>query len=114
MKVLIIGTVDAISYRLLNKKLNQLIEKSQCFLFYVLCGYIGQNKSDKTELGELWAKKNGAPVLYTSAFSEEKLMHRLLFKADYAIFILDGTSLINNIFMQYKMMGKHGSAIKRK
>ena len=39
-------------------------------------------------------------------------MDKLIFKADYVIFILDDSPLTKNIFMRYKMSGKHGSVIR--
>lgn len=99
-------------YNLLDKQLNKLIEDSKCYLFTILCGRVeGQEKKEKT-LAQLWAANNGAPVYYFTEKSEDLLINKLLFKADYIIFILDGNPLINNIFMKYKMMGKHGSVIR--
>lgn len=113
MKVAILSGGSApLYYRLLDNKLNELIESSQCFLFYILCGYVKDGKSKEPTLGELWAKNNGAPILYISEKSTEKLLTRLFLEADYIIFILDGNPLINNAFMRYKMMGKHGSVIR--
>lgn len=99
-------------YRLLDNRLNELIESSQQYLFYVLCGFVEGNKSKEESLGELWAKQNGAPIIYIHGKTVDELMHRVLLKADYIIFILDGNPLINKAFMRYKMMGKHGSVIK--
>ena len=113
MKVAIIGAAGALNYRLLDKKLNELIESSGCYLFYVLCGYIEGKKSEETEsLGEIWARNNGAPTLYIHEKTVDKLIDKMILKADYAIFILDGNPLFNNILMRYKMTGKHGSVIK--
>lgn len=111
MKVAIIAATGALNYRLLDNKLNELIESSGCYLFYILCGYIEGRKSNEETLGELWAKNNGAPTLYIHEKTIDKLIDRLIFSADYAIFILDGNPLINNAFMRYKMSGKHGSVI---
>lgn len=113
MKVAILtAATGALEYRLLDKKLNELIETSQCFLFYILCGYVEGRKSKEKTLGERWAKNNGAPILYISEKSTERLLSRVLYQADYIIFILNGNPLINNALMQYKMMGKHGSVIR--
>lgn len=112
MKVAIIGAAGALEYRLLDNKLNELIETSQCFLFYILCGYVKDRKSNQETLGEKWAKVNGAPVLYVVEKSRDRLYARLFLEADYIIFILNGDPLINNLFMKYKMMGKHGSVIR--
>lgn len=112
MKVAIIGAAGALNYRLLDKKLNELIETSGCFLFYILCGYIEGKESEEETLGELWARKNGAPTLYIHAKTIDKLIDKMILKADYAIFILDGNPIINNMFMRYKMAGKKGSVIK--
>ena len=114
MKLAIVAAAGALNYCLLDKKLNELIETSQCFLFYVLCGYVEGKKSKEKTLGELWAEKNGAPTLYIHAKTANELIDKLVFKADYAIFILDGNPLINNTFMRYKMTGKPGSVIYNK
>ena len=99
-------------YTLLDNKLNQLIESSGCYLFTVLCGgVIGQERKEKS-LGELWAKNNGAPIMYIFEKTEDKLINQIFLKANYVIFILDGNPNINNIFMRYKMLGGHGSVIK--
>ena len=113
MKVAIIAATGALNYRLLDNKLNELIESSGCYLFYILCGYIEGRKSEEETLGELWARNNGAPTLYIHEKTVDKLIDRLIFSADYAIFILDGNPLINNAFMRYKMTGKHGSVIRK-
>ena len=112
MKVAIIAAAGALNYRLLDKRLNELIESSGCYLFYILCGYVEDRKSKEPTLGELWAKKNGLPVIYISAKTTNELIDKMIFQADYAIFILDGNPLINNAFMRYKMTGKHGSVIR--
>lgn len=113
MKVAILSAATgALEYRLLDKKLNELVETSQCFLFYILCGYVEGSKSKEKSLGELWAEKNGLPVVYISEKTTEKLISRVILEADYIIFILNGNPLINNTFMKYKMLGKHGSVIK--
>lgn len=113
MNVAIIGAATgALEYRLLDNKLNELIETSQCFLFNILCGYVKGQKSDEKTLGERWAENNGAPTLYISGKSKEELCNKLFYKADYIIFILNGNKEVNNLFMKYKMLGKHGSVIK--
>ena len=112
MKVAIIAATGALNYRLLDNELNQLIETSGCYLFYVLCGYIEGKKSNEETLGEKWARINGAPTLYIHAKTDNDLIDKMIFKADYAIFILDGNPLINNAFMRYKMAGKRGTVIK--
>ena len=112
MNVAIIAATGALNYRLLDNKLNQLIETSGCYLFYILCGYIEGRKSNEETLGEKWARINGAPTLYIHAKTADQLIDRLIFSADYAIFILDGNPLINNTFMRYKMAGKRGSVIR--
>lgn len=96
-------------YQLLDKHLNKTIEETQCYLFNILCTY---NINSERSLGEEWALKNGAPILYISEKTTERLISRVFEKANYIIFILDGNPFINNLFMKYKMMGKHGSVIK--
>lgn len=112
-KVIIVAAVGALNYRLLDEKLNLLIEESGCYAFYIFSGYVNGEKSKYTRLASKWAKENGCPVIKILENSEEKLLDRMILKADYAIFILDGDPLINNIFMRYKMSGKHGSVIRK-
>ena len=102
----------AYRYRLLDNKLNELIEASECYLFSFLCGYIKGRQSQEETLGEMWAHKNGAPIFYITENTVEELLNKLFFKADYIIFFLDGTPLIDRAFMKYKMLGKRGSVIR--
>lgn len=113
MKVAVLSAKISDKYlNLLDKKLNELIETSQCYLFYILCGFTeGRNDSPKT-LGELWAEKRGAPTLYISEKTTDALLRKTFLVADYVIFLIDGNPIINKALMQYKMMGKHGSVIK--
>ena len=113
MKVAILSSRTApLYYDLLDKKINSLIETSQCYLFYILCGFTeGRNDSPKT-LGEIWAERNGAPTLYISEKTTDLLLNRLLLEADYIFFLLDDNPLIKRTLMKYKMMGKHGSIIR--
>lgn len=113
MNVAIIAATGALNYRLLNNKLNELIESSGCYLFNILCGFVEGSNSKEESLGELWAKKNGAPVIYIKEKTADKLIDRMILKADYAIFILDENPIIKKAFMRYKMTGKHGSVIKK-
>lgn len=96
-------------YILLDEQMNKLIEDSGCYLFTMLCG-----QQEETELGKRWAAVNGAPVRYLKASSSADLLGQLIKKSDYIIFILDGTAAINNAFMKYKSLGKHGSVIRLK
>ena len=113
MNVAVIAAATVpIYYEMLDKRLNSLIESSQCFLFNILCGTVEGSKSNEETLGEIWAKNNGAPILYITEKTTEKLINKLFYKADYIIFFLDGNPLINKMFMKYKMLGKHGSVIK--
>ncbi len=113
MRVAIIAATSALNYRLIDEKINALIESSGCYLFTILCGSIEGKKSKEAKtLDEIWAGRNGAPVEYIFAKTENELIDKMIFKANYIIFILDDSPLIKNIFMRYKMLGKHGSVIK--
>lgn len=114
MNVAIIAATNALNYRLLDNKLNELIESSGCYLFNILCGFVEGDNNEEKSLGELWAKNNGAPVIYIKEKTVDKLIDRMILKTDYAIFILDEENpIIKKIFMRYKMAGKHGSVIKK-
>ena len=113
MKVAVLSAKTSDKYfNLLDKKLNELIETSQCYLFYILCGNLEDGKPIPRTLGEIWALKNGAPILYISEKTTEALLRKTFLVADYVIFLIDGNPIINKALMQYKMMGKHGSIIK--
>lgn len=113
MRIAIIAATGALNYRLIDEKINALIESSGRYLFTILCGSIEGKKSKEAKtLGEIWAGRNGAPVEYIFAKTENELIDKMIFKADYVIFILDDSPLIKNIFMRYKMSGKHGSVIR--
>ena len=113
MNVAIIAAGTApLYYEQLDKRLNSLIEKSGCYLFTILCGRLADQERRGISLGQQWAVANGCPVRYITAKTEKQLIDKMINLTDYAIFILDGNSQINNIFMRYKMEGKHGTVIK--
>lgn len=113
MYVAIVTAATApIYYKVVDKKLNQLIEESQCYVFTLLSGYVKGHKSEEPTISERWAKQYGLPVFYISGKTIDELIDRLIYKADYAIFVLDGSPLIKNAFMRYKKSGKHGTVIK--
>ena len=112
MNIAIIAADGALNYRLVDKKINEIIEKTQDYGICILCGFIKGAESKEETLGEKWAKQNGAPIRWVHAKTATKLMDAMILKADYAIFILDGNPLINQALMRYKMAGKHGAVIK--
>ena len=98
-------STSAAAYQALDKKINSLINISQCYLFTILTQY-----SKEKSLGEIWAEKNGAPVRYVTVTG--KSIEQVFSKIDYAIFIIDKDSQkIKNLLMKYKMTGKRGSVI---
>lgn len=108
MKIAVVGgELTPKNYQLLDKKLNELIEEKNLFLFTMLCGVPSADTQPRPTLGSFWAKRNGAPIQW---------MHRptpahLIKEADYIIFFIDGNQEIKNMMMKYKMTGKHGSVI---
>lgn len=107
MKIAVIGDNTPNNYQKLDKKLNELIEKSGIYLFYILCGRTLMTDLSRPSLGYSWAINNGAPVQWIP-----KPTPAYLFKeADYIIFFYDGSAAIRNLIMQYKMLGKHGTVI---
>lgn len=110
MRVAILGG-DRRDYSVLDKKINELIEEKQCYLFTVLCGTTNPTQY-KPGLSEIWAKNNGAPIEYLIDENQQRLMTKLATAADYIIFILRDEQWLKNFMMQYKMMGKHGTVIK--
>lgn len=105
MKVVILGgdpRLDAV--------MNELIEDSGCYLFYVLCG--GQSAEGlENSAGYQWAIRNGAPVQYLIEADIEKLIDKIVQTADFLVAFNDGSQIIKRIIMKFKIAGKHGKVI---
>lgn len=104
----------AADYNLLDTHLNELIEKSQCYLFTILCSVspFDDVSDNEKPLSLIWAEKNGCPLQYIQAEDSDKLINILFNKATYIIFILHKDDIFTKkLFMRYKMTGKHGSVI---
>ena len=110
MKIAIIGGSPQ-DYAALDQKLNELIEESGNYLFYVLCGGLA-SQPHRTSLGEIWAENNGAPIQYIERDTVQALQDALTAAADFIIFILRDEQWIKNLIMKFRMTGKHGSVIK--
>lgn len=109
MKIAIVGNNNTDNYKLLDKKLNELIEEKGIYLFYILCGRSVKTDLSRPSLGYSWAIRNGAPVQWIPEPTPAALMK----EADYIIFFYDGSSAaIRNLIMKYKKMGKHGTVIR--
>ena len=92
--------------KVLDDKLNELIESSQCFLFHA--AVLSKDPSNQT-LGCIWASRRGCPVRFFDS------IEKILKKSDYCIFIIKKNDLeTTQAFMRYKMdyPWKHGSVIK--
>lgn len=108
MKLAVVGGRNTPEiYKILDKKLNELIEEKGIYLFYFVCGGRSTQGLREVSLGEEWAKNNGAPILWL----QEPTPAALFKFVDYVIFIFDGNPAIKRMMMQYKMMGKHGTVI---
>lgn len=110
MKIAIIGGSPH-DYDVLDQKLNELIAASQTYLFYVVCGGLALSPRQPS-LGEIWAKKNGAPIWWIEKDDIQSLLNGVAAAADYIIFIFKGEQWMKNFIMQFRMTGKHGTVIR--
>lgn len=103
MRVGIISNCDGErAQNALSLKMEELISKSEVFLFTIV--------DDGSGLGEWWARENGLPYYY-----EEGNLDRLLRDIDYGVFVIEGQGQeIKNLLMKFKIKypEKHGSVIK--
>ena len=103
MRVGIISNCDGErAQNALSLKMEELISKSEVFLFTIVDGGSG--------LGEWWARENGLPYYY-----EEGNLEKLLRDIDYGVFVIEGQGQsIKNLLMKFKIKypEKHGSVIK--
>ena len=100
MRVLILGFS---SLQEVNSAMEKLIEESQCFFFFVVCG-------GTDNIAYNWAQKAGAPV----SFSQAKTPQGLLKEADYLVIKIndDTPQWMKNLMMAWKKEGKHGTVIR--
>ena len=108
MNVAIIGG-SAQHLALVDNELMNLIEESGIYLFNVIGGFIYDN-NDKP-LSHLWAEYRGLPYYPCKYKDINELMNKMTQKADYIVFINDGSQIIKRFIMKFKMSGKHGSVI---
>lgn len=107
MKVVIAGFHD---YGLLDQVMEKLIEDSQFYLFYVVCG--GTDPCAYSPgLSEKWAKEHGAPVQYLWAEEQSVLIKRIASTADYLVAFRDGSKFVRDLIMGFRAAGKHGTVI---
>ena len=103
MRVGIISNCDGErAQNALSLKMEELISKSEVFLFTIV--------DDGSGLGEWWARENGLPYYY-----EEGNLEKLLRDIDYGVFVIEGQGQgIKNLLMKFKIKypEKHGSVIK--
>lgn len=109
MKVLILGFTD---YNELDKTMNKLIEDSQTFLFYIICG--GLEYTNNKTIAEQWAENNGCPIVRCYEDSLDKMTRKLRSETDYLVMkISDRTpQWQKNLMMQLKLDGKHGTVVR--
>ena len=108
MNVLIIGFDN---YKELDDTMQKLINDSQCYLFNVICGGVGQRS---TSLAEEWAAKNGAPVAWISANDPDELMRKLDKETDYLVMKISDQlpQQFKLLMMKLRGEGKHGTIIR--
>lgn len=95
MNIIILGPWK---YEDADAALQRYIERTQNYLFYVIC-------SSRKSIGAIWAERNGAPVKWVS--------EKDVYKADYAFIAYNGEdSAIRRIIMEMKRKGKHGEVIR--
>lgn len=109
MKVAIIGGNEQ-HFALLDKEFDSLIEESGRYLFTVIGGYIGSTEG-RPPLSQVWAKERGLPFRADEYKNIGDLIKGITTKADYIIFLRDGSELIDRFIKIYQNTGKHGSVI---
>ena len=109
MKIAIIGGNEQ-HFDALDKELDNLIEESGRYLFNVIGGYIGSTKG-RPPLSQIWAKERGLPFTADEYKNIGDLIDGICTKADYIIFLRDGSELIDRFIKIYRNTGKHGSVI---
>lgn len=98
MTVTIVGFQD-MHFTELETAMEKLISQSQCFLFNVL--------ASKGSVGERWAQKNGAPIVYPT----DKTLEFLIKNADYFMIYNDGSKSMHKLIFQIMKSGKHGTIL---
>lgn len=107
MKVVIAGFP---SYDLLDQVMEKLIEDSQFYLFYVVCGGT-DSRTYSPGLSERWAREHGAPIQYIWAEEQNVLTERIVYTADYLVAFRDGSKFVRDLIMCFRAAGKHGTVI---
>lgn len=104
MKIAILGSWNLDR---LSAVMEELITKSQCFLFTVVCGGTNE-KSIRDSIGYRWATANGAPVEFLIREDIENLIDCLTNNIDFVVAVNDGNPIIKKIIMKMSLLGKHG------
>ena len=112
MKVAVIGgsVGDPAHFEALDKKFNELIEISGRYLFTVIGGYCGVMKPP-FPLSYTWSQERGLPYSTKQYKDIGKAIQGICIEADYAIFLNDGSELIDRFIKAFSNTGKHGSVI---
>lgn len=112
MKVAIIGgnSTNPAHFKALDKKFDELIESSGKYLFTVIGGFCGVMKPP-FPLGYIWAKERGLPYSVKQYKNIGAIIQGVCIEADYAIFLNDGSELIDRFIKAFRNTGKHGSVI---
>lgn len=110
MKIIILGFASVTE---IDKVMQPLIEKSQCFLFTVVCGGLDE-RNLTVSMGEQWARNNGAPIEYLFCENPEKMVDLLAWKCDYIVLKLNDNSpkWHKDLLMKMRAAGKHGTVIR--
>jgi len=114
MNVVIAGFTD---YNKLNNTLMKLIEEKQFFLFTILCGGTSieydETGSRIKSIGEIWAEKNGLPMLFLHCADAERLLEKTAQTADYIVADLStDNQWVKRLVMKMKSLGKHGTVTR--
>ena len=109
MNIAIIGG-NAQHLQILDAHLMNLIEESGNYLFTIIGGWVWDSQGEPP-LSQIWAKYRGLPFVPKQYKDVSALIKGISEKADYIIFLNDGSQIIKRFIMTYRQMEKHGSVI---
>ena len=112
MKVAVIGGSgdNPAHFEALDKEFDELITTSGRYLFTVIGGYCDVMKPP-FPLSYIWSQERGLPYSTKQYKDIGKAIQGICIEADYAIFLNDGSELIDRFIKAFRNTGKHGSVI---
>lgn len=98
--------------QLVDKLMEQLIEKSGNYLFTLFSAGIKGSDHVEAPLSYQYACLRGLPCRRKEYKTFDTLVKGICHEVDYLIILNDKTQPIKRLFMSYRQTGKHGSMIE--